>query len=904
MKTLFSLAISLLLLECIAHCQCVGDVNLTSQAEVDAFPQNFGCSIIEGDLFIGIIPVYPIVQDNDTDISDLSALQSISKIAGSLTISNNDLLKNLNGLHSLTEIDGALTIDDNEELENIAHLNNLSKIDSSLNINHNHALINFEGLENITTLNHFIGLRGNTDLQSFKGFNNLKTINGGLSIAHNNQRQKDLSGFENLTSTSGGVFIEYNNLVSLNGLNNLATVGGNLLIQREEYLEDLSGLESLINIGGSLILEIAEWDFITEPAFSLQGLNNLKTIGSILNISKTGISTLEHLTSLESVSALSIAMTSLENLNGLEFINNLQHLSLYRNPHLTDLSALENLTKVEGYVSISSNESLPNLNGLENLTFIGGSFSIGQKPPAYLQRIDQPITDISALENLSFVGGDFSLTDCPFLETCCTVFNFLNNVQGEVFFKNNNQNCNSWESLFANCEGKQVNAQAFWDENNNGIWDGNEQFSIQNFKINPEVAYSYSDASGFSSAFLQNYGVYDLTCQPNSSLWTNAPGFGTEEIQYLDSTFSNLVTYYFPVVPTVSKERQTIDINSSITRCNGKTNFWLNYANTGTVITNGMVSLAPDEQTNFISADPPADSTSNGQLFWFYENFYPTHSNKIHLIYEMPGVDAIGDTIQFNAQIQTNEGNGINSKLFESELRCAYDPNDKLNFPNGYRSPNYTLFDDILEYTIRFQNTGNDTAFTVKITDQLSDFLDLSSFKLMSSSHAVKAQVNIRSKIATFKFEDIYLPDSFVNEPASHGYVKYQIKGNENLDEYTDIKNTASIYFDQNPPIITNTTNNRMVSVLPVDFTSIESLEAINPTVKVHPNPTSGHFTIESKQAFINSYKITNSLWQEILNQKTNAQQLEIDLSAFANGLYFISIKTKEGTVVKKVILD
>lgn len=43
-----------------------------------------------------------------------------------------------------------------------------------------------------------------------------------------------------------------------------------------------------------------------------------------------------------------------------------------------------------------------------------------------------------------------------------------------------------------------------------------------------------------------------------------------------------------------------------------------------------------------------------------------------------------------------------------------------------------------LEYLIRFQNTGNDTAFTVKILNLIDTTkLELSSFEFVASSHPV-----------------------------------------------------------------------------------------------------------------------------------------------------------------------
>ena len=43
----------------------------------------------------------------------------------------------------------------------------------------------------------------------------------------------------------------------------------------------------------------------------------------------------------------------------------------------------------------------------------------------------------------------------------------------------------------------------------------------------------------------------------------------------------------------------------------------------------------------------------------------------------------------------------------------AFDPNDKMGFPLGYGDENYITRGQDIEYLVRFQNTGTDTAFNV-----------------------------------------------------------------------------------------------------------------------------------------------------------------------------------------------
>ncbi len=139
------------------------------------------------------------------------------------------------------------------------------------------------------------------------------------------------------------------------------------------------------------------------------------------------------------------------------------------------------------------------------------------------------------------------------------------------------------------------------------------------------------------------------------------------------------------------------------------------------------------------------------------------------------------------------------------EIRVAFDPNDKLVVPSGVGEEHYVLSTDELEYTIRFQNTGNDTAFNIYILDTLSSLLDIHTFESGASSHDYEVEI-LGNNVVRWQFSDIYLPDSNVNEPASHGFVKFFISPIENIEQYSVIENNAAIYFDFNAPILTEET--------------------------------------------------------------------------------------------------
>jgi len=136
----------------------------------------------------------------------------------------------------------------------------------------------------------------------------------------------------------------------------------------------------------------------------------------------------------------------------------------------------------------------------------------------------------------------------------------------------------------------------------------------------------------------------------------------------------------------------------------------------------------------------------------------------------------------------------------------SFDPNDKTGYPKGLAPNNFIDTSTTLNYKIRFQNTGTDTAFTVVIRDTLSQFLNPASIKMGAGSHLYTWEIS-GSNTLQIIFENIMLPDSNINEVASHGFVKFKIDQQPNIPPGTSIENSAAIFFDFNEPIITNTTH-------------------------------------------------------------------------------------------------
>lgn len=168
----------------------------------------------------------------------------------------------------------------------------------------------------------------------------------------------------------------------------------------------------------------------------------------------------------------------------------------------------------------------------------------------------------------------------------------------------------------------------------------------------------------------------------------------------------------------------------------------------------------------------------------------------------------------------------------------SWDPNDKRGFPRGFDAPHYIEANTDIEYVIRFQNEGTDTAFTVVLIDTLSEFLSENSVQLGASSHPYQFEYQPGNALK-FTFPNIRLPAKDVNEMGSIGFVKFRIRQKKDNPIGTLIENKADIYFDFNEPITTNTTWHTIgQDIFLVSIDEPDERRGIAAfSIKVYPNP-------------------------------------------------------------------
>ena len=204
-----------------------------------------------------------------------------------------------------------------------------------------------------------------------------------------------------------------------------------------------------------------------------------------------------------------------------------------------------------------------------------------------------------------------------------------------------------------------------------------------------------------------------------------------------------------------------------------------------------------------------------------------------------------------------------------------------------------------LEYTIRFQNTGNFPATFVRIQDTLSSNLDLTSLEILAASHDYTWKL-LPGNVLDFYFENINLPDSTNDERGSHGFVKFAINAKPTLALNDQIENRAYIYFDFNAPVVTNTVG----STVGFETSIKEPRKSL--LMYASPNPTKDIIQVTFGDASIAGEVILslfNSTGALVKTQTSDVSgKINIDIQEMPSGLYLLQARTSEGTGLVKVV--
>lgn len=390
--------------------------------------------------------------------------------------------------------------------------------------------------------------------------------------------------------------------------------------------------------------------------------------------------------------------------------------------------------------------------------------------------------------------------------------------------------------------------------------------------------------------------------------------------------------YYFTPVPSIhnayfSSIQQTDSLNDFAFQPNGFFNdlcititpatpfrqgmnatYLINYENIGTTtINNCSVIFFPHNLVSYVGSNVAPFSVAPDSVLWNIGTLTPFQTGSIVVTVNVQLGTPIGTTINSGARIEPVAGDAnpnCNTNYWEVITTGAVDPNDILvnrttHFTTEFPNPPF------LEYLIRFQNVGNDTAFTVRIFNPIdTNKLEINSLEFVASSHPVDMQYVFHERHMKFTFNNILLVDSTTNEPMSHGFVRYKIKPKSNLVANDSILNNATIHFDFETPVLTNTALTTVETP-----TSLPAMEIPGKgTIQLWPNPAKEKLNvgITLRQPAEITLKVLNIFGQAVAAKKVNAERgenrFELPMEELPAGVYLIKAVIGGSSIQTKVI--
>jgi len=444
-----------------------------------------------------------------------------------------------------------------------------------------------------------------------------------------------------------------------------------------------------------------------------------------------------------------------------------------------------------------------------------------------------------------------------------------------------------------------VRGRTVLDQNRDCITGNDAGVENQMVEVLPGPYYALTGMYGgvygvqlpFGDYTVQQLGtVYEPHCQPDPIPFTINASTPSAHVDFADTSTVTFGT--------------EVDMRVMMACGAARPGFEMDYTIRRSMLSQGpsgshTLSMTFDSTLGFVNASPIPSSIAGNTLTWNLASIWGNPLGLTHIRFQVPpDIGLLGTVLNASATITTAQPDvdPTNNMVSHScVITGAYDPNDKRARTSTGTSDTlyYVGADEYIDYTIRFQNTGTDTAFHVVVTDTIAPNLDLRTFIAGASSRGYELGIR-NGNTLRFAFYNIQLPDSNVNEPASHGYVSFRIKPREPVLPGTTFENIANIYFDYNPPVITDP------SVLVAEFsTGVKETEKDG--VRIFPNPATETIHIqlpENTKTTITVFSADGRLVQ--LPKVEREQRIDLDVRSLSPGIYFLQTASGSGRFVKQ----
>ena len=448
-----------------------------------------------------------------------------------------------------------------------------------------------------------------------------------------------------------------------------------------------------------------------------------------------------------------------------------------------------------------------------------------------------------------------------------------------------------------------ISGSIFLDTNGNGTRDAYESgFAGGIIEVSPGPLHTNSGSTG---GYQANVGTGSFALSyPDPPLYHTVVASGPAAATF--SGFGNVAAGPVYALRPVANQQDVRVLLTAITpaRPGLTTSYRITYRNLGTVaIPSGSIGLQYDTKMTFLSSTQPAGQAGN-TLTWAFSNLQPGQERHINVLFQLPTTLVVGDSLTSTATITPLSGDlnpADNTETAVVPVRASFDPNS-IEVDYQHLTPAQVLAGQWLTYTIRFQNLGNDTAFSIMLRDTLpGQYLRPGTLQMLSASHDCLWSHD--QGILTARFVNIKLPYQSINMIGSSGYVRFRIRPDQALMLGDIIRNKAYIYFDYNQPIVTNiaTTVIQQPTAIPEAPSEL--------TATAWPNPASEALQVEVQlpapgPAGLRLLDATGRTVRQL--NRTEPQRsfrTTLDVAGLPAGLYLLDLQTATSRFTRKITL-
>ena len=395
------------------------------------------------------------------------------------------------------------------------------------------------------------------------------------------------------------------------------------------------------------------------------------------------------------------------------------------------------------------------------------------------------------------------------------------------------------------------------------------------------------------------YGGYSSTVLP-----TTCPALGIYTLTAAPST-----DYIENFAFACSTTTDTVDISAfgwndelvrgDTTWVEVATGDWWWYWDFTCVSLSTTVTLTLDPHLHYAGYDPSwgiaPTSVSGSTVTWDYTTggdfFYFSSAVKVYCDSSTTIGETLCNTVYASPTALYDPNLANNTVTFCGPVLASWDPNGIAVSPQGTGTPGYINNETQLSYEIHFQNTGTAPAANITIDDSLSTNIDMRTLHVIKSSAPV--EIYTSGNLVKFRFNNINLPDSLANPNGSIGSIIFGVLPKPGLAPNTPIPNKASIYFDYNPVVVTNSVLNTINNPL-----GVVHLSTVSMTATVYPNPADN--TVYAKTDNKSDFTMTmmDMLGRTVATNKSILGSAAVNTQSLPTGIYIVTLTNSTGKVL------